>query len=106
MVQDPGLPDEGKIQIAAEGTLPQESFPSTRTARRCKLSAPPRRESRQMAKFFPSRTESARDRSAPVRKTTYRPDGSHRKTHILRFPWEFHILPTPVALWLPWRIFQ
>src|SRR5262245_36418628 len=107
MVQDPGLPDGEKIQIAAEDTLPQESSPSTRTAHRCKPSALPRRGNMQMARaFFPSRPENARDRTVPVRETTADLDGSHRKTHILRCPLEFHILPTQFALWLLWQILQ
>ena len=75
-VEDPGLPDEGKIQIAAEDTLPQESSPSMRTAHRCKPSDLPRRENMQMATpFLPSHPENAQDRTAPVRETTADLDG-------------------------------
>src|SRR5215471_1062362 len=99
MVQELGLQDEGKIQIAAEDMLPQESSLSTRSAHRCKSSALLRRENMQTARaFFPSRPENARDRTAPVAETTADLDGSRRKTHIRCCPLEFCIRPTPCSL--------
>src|SRR5215470_4946650 len=99
MLQDLDLRDEGRIQSAVRDKLPQESSPLTRTAHRCKPSAPPRRENMQMVTaFFPFPPENARDRTAPARETTADLDGSHRKTRIRRCPLEFHILPAQFAL--------